>query len=285
MTKLTGTASQVEFGPGLPILLINDQLRVYDQDPIILEELRAGHCGRLVQLAQQGASRGCRAVDVLIDHPALDEAERLSLVFRAVDQALGCPISIDSRNPTAIERTLAGYPGKPLLNSIAYEPDLLARMLPLVAKYKTAVVAMLVDHVSIPQTWQARIAVAHKILRATDEACIPREDVVFDCVCMAASTVPNSMQVTLDTLKAVHEEFGMSTILGIGNAGFGMPDQTRIDLAYLLAAVPWGLDAALVNPDTPDLVESVRAIDFLAGSDPYGRDYIDHYRFKQQQRR
>ena len=36
-------------------------------------------------------------------------------------------------------------------------------------------------------------------------------------------------------LQALHEELGVATILGIGNAGFGMPDQTRIDLAYLLA--------------------------------------------------
>ena len=44
------------------------------------------------------------------------------------------------------------------------------------------------------------------------------------------------------------EVIGVATILGIGNAGFGMPDQTRIDLAYLLAAIPWGLDADLVDP-------------------------------------
>jgi hypothetical protein len=59
-----------------------------------------------------------------------------------------------------------------------------------------------------------------------------------------------------------------------------MPDQTRIDLAYLIAAVPWGLDAALVDPATPGLVEGVRAIDFLTGRDLYGKGYIQHYRTK-----
>ena len=88
------------------------------------------------------------------------------------------------------------------------------------------------------------------------------------------------MQVTLDTLRALHRELGVATILGIGNAGFGMPDQTRIDLAYLLAAVPWGLDAALVDPATPGLLEAVRAVDFLTANDPHGRRYIQHYRTK-----
>jgi hypothetical protein len=76
----------------------------------------------------------------------------------------------------------------------------------------------------------------------------------------------------------VHNELGVATILGIGNAGFGMPDQTRIDLAYLIASVPWGLDAALVDPATPGLVEATRAIDFLTGNDLYGKRYIQHYR-------
>ena len=48
---------------------------------------------------------------------------------------------------------------------------------------------------------------------------------MFDCVGLAAAAVPNSMQVALDTLKAVREELGMSPLLGIGNAGFGMPYQ------------------------------------------------------------
>ena len=46
--------------------------------------------------------------------------------------------------------------------------------------------------------------------------------------------------------------------LGIGNAGHGMPDQTRFDLAHLLVAMPYGLDAILVNPATQGLVECAR---------------------------
>ena len=81
---------------------------------------------------------------------------------------------------------------------------------------------------------------AKKIVQIKDAAGISRDDVVFDCVCLAAAAVPNSMQVTLDTLKAVHEELGMSTLLGIGNAGIGMPFQTRLDMLYLAIGASWG---------------------------------------------
>jgi hypothetical protein len=70
----------------------------------------------------------------------------------------------------------------------------------------------------------------------------------------------------------------LTTQLGIGNAGHGMPDPTRIDLAYLLGSIPWGLDSAFVNPATPGLIESVRAMDFALGLDACGARYIEHWR-------
>ena len=278
MTTLIGSRSQVEFGPGRPLLLINDQLRVYDQDESILAALKQGDCVPLVRLAQAGAAAGCQVVDLLLDHHELDEVELLPQAVRAVDAALGCPISIDSRKPAAIDQALAGYPGKALLNSIVYEPELLDSLLPLVVKYKLAVVAMLLDDVAIPPTWSERLAIARKILAVTDNAGIPREDVVFDCICLAASAAPNSMQTTLDTLKAIHEELGMTTLLGIGNAGFGMPAQTRLDLLYLAIAASWGLDAALVDFRTENLELYTAGVDFLTGRDPYGAGYIAYHR-------
>ena len=76
------------------------------------------------------------------------------------------------------------------------------------------------------------------------------------------------MQVTLDTVTAVHEELGMTTLLEIGNAGFGMPYQTRLDILYLAIGASWGLDAALVDYRTETLAHYARGADFLTGRDP-----------------
>ena len=280
MTTLIGTRMSITFGPEQPMLLINDQLRVYDQQPHVFEALVGGDSSPFVEMARVGAQYGCSVVDLLLDHHALDETETLPLVFRAVDEALGCPISLDTRNAEAIDRALDGYAGKALLNSIVLERPVLESLLPMVQKYNMAVIAMLVDDVRIPETWQERLSIARKILEVTDDAGISRDDIVFDCVCLAASAMPNSMRVTLDTLRAVHEELGMSTLLGIGNAGFGMPEQTRLDLLYLAIAASWGLDAALVDYHTENLALYTQGVDFLTGRDPFGQGYIDLVRQK-----
>jgi 5-methyltetrahydrofolate--homocysteine methyltransferase len=123
-----------------------------------------------------------------------------------------------------------------------------------------------------------RLAEAKVIVEACEGIGIPREDVVMDAICLAAAASTRSFQVTMETLHLFHEELGVSTTLGIGNAGYGMPEPTVIDLAYLVGGIPIGLDSALVNPATRGLVETVRAMDFLAGNDPSGWRYIQNYR-------
>jgi 5-methyltetrahydrofolate--homocysteine methyltransferase len=253
-----------------------------DQSPEVLAELREGKLDKLLELARAGHQTGTDMVDILIDHPGLDQRILLPSIALAVNEELGCPISLDSRDPEALDAALSALkPYKALINSVTAETDSLEALLPVAKDHGAAIVGMPIGHIhGLPKTPKGRLVEARVIVEAAEQHGIPREDVVIDAVCLASSAEPNSMQVTLDTLSALHRELGVATILGIGNAGFGMPDQTRIDLAYLVAAIPWGLDAALVDPATPGLIESTRAIDFLTGRDVYGKGYIQHYRAK-----
>jgi 5-methyltetrahydrofolate--homocysteine methyltransferase len=221
-------------------------------------------------------------VDILVNHQDLDEVVLLPRIAVAVHDEIGCPISLDSRNPQALEAALAALqPHKALINSVTAETGSLEALLPIAKKYGAAMVGMPIGHAhGLPKTVEGRLAEATVIVREAERHGVPREDIVMDAICLASAAEPNSMQVTLETLAALHRELGVATLLGIGNAGYGMPDPTRIDLAYLLAAIPWGLDAALVNPASIGLVESVRAVDFLSGRDPHGRNYIQLYRNK-----
>lgn len=280
MTTLRSRRRTLEFGPGHPTMLINDQLRVMDQTPEVLAELREGRLDTLLDLARFGEEIGVDMVDILVDHHELNETDLLPKIAVAVHEEIGCPISLDSRDPEGLRATLSALqPYKALINSVTAEPECLERLLPIASEYGTAVVGMPIgDEYGLPKTVEGRLAEARTIVKSAERHGIPREDVVIDAICLASSAEPGSMQVTLETLEALHNDLGVTTILGIGNAGFGMPKQTWIDLAYLVAAVPMGLDAALVDPATPGLIYEVRAIDFLTGRDPWGERYLAHYR-------
>lgn len=279
MVKLTSRIGELHIGHGQPTVLINDQLRVMDQSADVLAELRAGRIDRLLELARRGQSVGVDMVDILVNHEDLDEVDLLPRIAVAVHNTIGCPIALDSRHPEALAAALeALQPYKALINSVTAEMDSIETLLPIAKAYGAAVVAMPIGHRhGLPRTVSARIEELEIFLEATERHGIARDDIIVDTICLASSAEPDSMRVTLETTRAV-SQMGLATMLGIGNAGFGMPLPTRIDLAYLIAAIPWGLNAALVDPATEGLIESVRAIDFLTNSDPYGLRYIAHYR-------
>ncbi len=280
MTTLTSPAGSLQFGPGLPTLLINDQLRVIDQDPAVLEDLQHNKIEKVIELAQWGWQTGLPAADILIAHPELDEVDLLPRIVHDVTAKVGCCISLDSRNPEALEAALQELkPYKALINSVPSEAAVMDELLPLAAKYGAAVVGIPVGAgKSMPHTVEGRLEEARIILGTAQGYGVPAEDVVLDAICLATAAEPDSMRVTLQTLAAFESQLGVSTVLGIGNAGHGMPTPTWIDLAYLLAAIPWGLHAALVNPAIQGLMEVILAADFLLDRDPYGRRYISHYR-------
>lgn len=280
MTTLASRNGELAIAPGAPTILINDQLRIMDQRPEILEELQRGKFDSLLELARWGHRVGTDMVDLLLTHLELDEVETLPRLAYAVHTEIGCPISLDSRNLDALEAALAELrPYKALINSVTAEQESLETLLPIARRYGAAIVGMPIGHrYGLPKTVEGRLEESRVILEAAEGIGIPRDDVVIDAICLASSAEPGSMQITLHTLKALHEELGVATILGIGNAGFGMPDPTRIDLAYLISAISWGLDAALVDPSTPGLVPTVRAADFLVDKDLYGLRYTTYHR-------
>lgn len=279
-TRLTSPNGDLLIGEGFPTVLINDQLRIMEQDPEILEQLQKKDVSKLVDIARAGQAAGIDMVDILIMHPELDEVELLPLVSWSIKQQVGCPIALDSRNIEALEAALKEIsPDKALINSVTAEKEVLEKILPLAKKYGAAMVGMPIgDTYGLPRVVHERVFEAQVIIDACEGIGISREDLVMDGICLASSAEPETFEIAIQSLKIYQEELKVSTILGIGNAGFGMPDRTVIDLAYLIGAIPWGLHSAIVNPETMGLVQTVRAMDFLMNHDMGGKRYINLWR-------
>lgn len=282
MTTVTSRNGSVEIGPGHPTVLINDQLRIMDQSPDVLSQLMEGRFEKLLELARFGQQTGTHMADILIAHHDLDEVELLPKIAVAVHEEIGSPISLDTRNPEALDAALdAMQPYKCLLNSVSAETEVLESLMPIAAKYGAAIVGIPTGDIhGLPETVEGRIAETEVILEAAKSYGVPRDDIIIDGLCLASSAVPNSMQITLETLKVLSQEMELPTILGIANAGFGMPTQNVINFVYMIAAISWGLHSALVDPNTLQLIEATLAIDFLTGRDPFGSRYIANYREK-----
>jgi 5-methyltetrahydrofolate--homocysteine methyltransferase len=202
-------------------------------------------------------------------------------------ESVDVPISIDTTDFEALEATLAIHRqiaphGKPLINSVNGEERYLRAILPLAAEYGAAVIGMTLDdggasgRQRIPQTPEARLAVAQKIVERAEAAGVPREDVVIDCMALSVSTDPAAGRVTLEAIRRVHRELGVNMTLGPSNVSFGLPERENLTWAFMAMAIQNGVNCPIVNVrrDRPFIL----AIDVMLGRDPHCERYIAAYR-------
>ena len=116
------------------------------------------------------------------------------------------------------------------------------------------------------------------IIKRAEAIGINREDLVFDCVVMANATNIKSASIALEAQRRVAEKLGASITGGYSNVSFGMPNRNLLNIQYITMGIINGLCAPITDPLIIGLSEAIRAADFLAGRDPYGMNYISHYR-------
>jgi len=246
-----------------------------------MESLAVGDFSIALEDARKQIVAGAQVLDVNAGVPGADEPKLLEGLTRALVRAVDVPLCFDSANPAALQAALVAYEGKALINSTTGEEKMLNAVLPLAAKYHAAVIGVVTDDSGVPATPEARLAVARKIVQRAADCGMPREDVVIDCLALTVSADSQAGRVTLDTMRLVQAELGVSLSLGASNVSFGLPDRVAINAAYLALGIARGMAAAITDPTVPELATTIRACDLLMGRDEYAMRWIKAYRAAQ----
>ena len=226
-------------------------------------------------VAQEEA--GAEVLDVNAGLPGIDEAAVLERIVTELQAVTDLPLQLDSSNPDALARALRVYNGKPIVNSVNGEQKTLDTILPLCKKYGAAVVGLTLDEKGIPQTAEERVAIARRIVEAACAAGIPKEDIYIDCLTLTASAQQEGAIQTLEALTRCKRELGVRTVLGVSNISFGLPCRGYLNTTFLSMAMAAGLDLAIMNPNTPEMMAAVRAYRVLTAQDPQSAAYVAAY--------
>ena len=241
------------------------------------QALREGDSTYACTQAVAQAEAGAEVLDVNAGLPGIDEAATLETLVRELQSVTDLPLQLDSSNPQALTRALRIYNGKPIVNSVNGEQKVLDTILPLCKKYGAAVVGLTLDETGIPKTAEGRLAVAQRIVDAADAVGIPREDIYIDCLTMTVSAEQSAAAQTLRALKLCKENLGVRTVLGVSNISFGLPCRGYINTTFLALAMQAGLDLAIMNPNTPEMMAAVRAYRVLTSQDDQSNAYVAAY--------
>ena len=241
------------------------------------QALREGDIDYIVLRGVEQQDAGADILDVNVGLPGLDEPEMMRRTVRALQTAVDLPLQIDSSDPRAIEAGLRACCGKAVVNSVNGKAEVLETVLPLCKKYGAAVVGLCMDENGIPQDWRGRVAIARRILDAALAHGVAKEDVFIDCLTLTVSAQQEQAVETLRAVRAVKEELGLHTVLGVSNISFGLPARETITRSFLTQAMYAGLDLPIVNPNQSAMMDAVAAFRVLSGQDRDSEDYIRRF--------
>jgi len=274
-TVLRGPSSEVRIGPGLPTVIIGERINPTGRKAFSAE-LQAGDLSRVARDAVAQAETGAVVLDVNVGAAGVDEVALLPRAVELVQQTVDLPVSIDSANPAALRSALAVARGRALVNSVNGETAKLEAVLPVVAEYGAAVIALCMDDSGIPATAEQRLGVAEAILEAAARYGIGPEDVLLDPLVMSVGADHTSGAVTLQTAYLIRERLGCNMTAGASNASHGMPERDLLNTVWLALLIQAGVNAPICNPLKNGL--AVRAVDLMLGYDEWGMAYIRAYR-------
>ena len=244
----------------------------------LAEEMKAGDFSRVEADALMQVAAGAQMLDINAGIPLADEPALLAQAIKLVQSVTDVPLSIDSSIIEALEAGLGVYQGKALVNSVTGEDENLERVLPLVAKYGAAVVAISNDETGISENPDVRFDVARKIVERAADYGIPASDIIIDPLVMPIGAMRFAGRQVFSILNRIRTELKCNTTCGASNVSFGLPQRNGINGAFLSMAASAGLTSAITNPCHEEVMRAVMAADVLMGNDADCGNWIKKYR-------
>ena len=265
-TVLSSATREVVIGFGRPFVMIGERINPTGRK-LLTEEMKAGDFSRVEADALTQVAAGAQMLDINAGIPLADEPAMLARAVKLVQSVTDVPLSIDSSIIEALEAGLSAYVGKPLVNSVTGEDEVMERVLPLVARHGAAVVAISNDDTGISEDPDVRFSIAKRIVERAADHGIPASDVVVDPLVMPIGAMGSAGQQVFSLVRRLREELGVNTTCGASNVSFGLPNRHHITGTFLAMAIGAGMTSAIMSPLHEGVKTAIQAANVLAGYD------------------
>jgi 5-methyltetrahydrofolate--homocysteine methyltransferase len=272
----TSVRKTVFMGKDTPLLIVGERINPTGKKKL-QQELLEGKLSEVRRLALEQQQKGAAMLDVNVGMPGIDEKKVMCEVVESLSTISELPLCIDSSNTEVIEAALRIYPGRALLNSISGEVKKLEKLLPIASKYGAMFIALPLNDKEVPSTSNKRIEIINEILEQAKKVGYCEEDMVVDGLVMTVSSDQKASIETLEVIEYTSSILNTSSILGLSNISFGLPERKWLNSAFLMMAMGKGLNMAIANPDSENLLDLKMAGDVLTGRDENCKNYINHF--------
>ncbi|MCM8787469.1 MAG: homocysteine S-methyltransferase family protein [Candidatus Omnitrophica bacterium] len=227
-------------------------------------------------LAKEQKEKGAQLLDVNVSIPQVDEKILLGKTILNLSAVTDLPLVIDSSNPDALGLALRIYPARALLNSISLEPKKLAKLFPLIKKYRPMCVLLPVWKKRLPKSLNERKRIIKTLIKKLKKIGYSKEDLVIDGLVLSISVDKQAAINTLKFIKWCHK-LGYFTIIGLSNVSFGLPARHILNKVFLRLAKRQGLTLAIADPEDNKYMKNKLVQDFLLNKPKAFQKFLQIY--------
>lgn len=209
------------------------------------------------------------------------EYETMIWLIGLMQSATDVRLCIDSPNAALLARILEeGHVLKPgMVNSVNEEGTKCETIFPLIAGTAWEVVGLTCDQDGIPADPEKKVEIAKRIIDKADKYGVALNQLHIDPCVMALATMPSAMQDFAYCIEKLHTYAPEVKVTGaISNISFDMPARKYVNMNCMAYAIAAGLDSAIMDPCSADMMGTIFACEALRLKDKGGRKYNRAYR-------
>jgi 5-methyltetrahydrofolate corrinoid/iron sulfur protein methyltransferase len=276
------------------MLLIGENLNVINR--IIGKAFKEMDPVPIAEEAKRQKEKGMDWIDINLGPARKGGPELMEFVVKTVQDAIGdsIPLCLDTSNIEAMEAGLTVHKGKAIINSIMARPERYTAMIPLAAKYKASMIALMWGPEGLPRDENERGALAAELIYAANEAGIPNEDIFVDGIVTPINIQQQQAMSLLAFQEMLQDMFpGIKSTCGLSNVSNGPPVHLRsiLNTTYMVMLERKGMysciadayDDALIavaRGKRPDIVQLIHQV--MDGNDPdkgaLSGELLDYYK-------
>ncbi|MFO7698550.1 MAG: dihydropteroate synthase [Anaerolineae bacterium] len=276
-TVVRSGVREVRIGGDHPVVVIGERINPTGRT-LLTRQLSRGDMSLVRRDALAQAEAGASLLDVNVGLPGADQRALMAAAVRAIQAVTDVALCLDSTDAEVLRAGLEVYEGIALVNSVTGEEQALAAILPVVRDHGAAVIALPMDDDGIPETAEARLRVAERILARAVSLGIAEQNVVVDPLTMAVGADAGAARITLETIRLLHERLGVNIALGVSNVSHGLPARPALNATFVAMAIALGATCPIVNPLDARMMETVRAANLCLGHDEWAAIWIRAFR-------
>lgn len=277
LTHIYSESREVIIGHDQPVVVIGERINPTGRKKLA-EALERRDMRYVQKEALKQVQAGAHILDVNVGISGADESAIMIEAIQAVREVVDVPLCIDSANPKVLAAGLRTYKGKLLVNSVNGEEAKLRQILPLVAEYKAAVIALTMDDRGIPTDVSTRVAIAERIVREADKLGIPAADVIVDPLAMSVASDDQAGLGALRALAEIRDKLGVNQTIGASNVSFGLPERRAVNCVFLAMAILNGLTCPITDPTVWPVRRTLLLADLFQGKDEFAMKFITAFR-------